>query len=223
MKILSPFFRALMTLLVVAMIVLMMAPAYADGDDCIGNSCNKVVTTKEMSSVVDTSVVSGDNKSLALVAPSLGDVDIAACLGSTQWSFLIMGKQKLELNHVCMAEFYLNAGLYDLAAQSLCNQKEILAEYDSELACETAHDFGPPAPPPEPERSNAPVTTSMEIQDELHHEYEQQVSTLQQEVDDLKNRPEPEPDTVIIKQEVDYSEDRFKAVFAALKGDEEDE
>ena len=88
----------------------------------------------------------GDNKSLVIAAPGLGDVDIAQCLGSEAWTLLIGGKQKLVLNQVCMAEFYLKQGRYDLAAQALCNQAEILSEYSSEQACEAAHDLTPAIP-----------------------------------------------------------------------------
>ena len=84
-----------------------------------------------------------DSKAYALAPPGLGGVAIARCLGSEAWTLLIGGKQKLVLNQVCMADFYLKVGRYDLAAQALCNQPEILEEYPSEVACEIDHDFTP--------------------------------------------------------------------------------
>ena len=75
---------------------------------------------------------------------AMGDVDIAQCLGSTQWDTILGGKQKLVLNNVCMAEFYLKSEKWDLAAMALCNQPEILSEFATEQECEDAHNFGPP-------------------------------------------------------------------------------
>ena len=113
------------------------------GHNCNGGDPGNV--TLDSSTVIGDTVVGGDTiRSLAVVAPGLPSVAIARCLGSEAWTLLIGGKQKLVLNQVCMAEFYLNVGRYDLAAQALCNQPEILAEYKTELACEDKHNFTPP-------------------------------------------------------------------------------
>jgi len=121
---------------VVLLLVLSVSSAAADGD-CKGNH-----PCPESNVDVVTGLVGGDTSSLAFGRSSF-DVDIAQCMGSTSWDTIIVGKQKLVLNHACMAEFYLERGRYDLAAQSLCNIPEELAEYSSEADCELDHDFTP--------------------------------------------------------------------------------
>lgn len=184
-------------------LMILIAPARAGGDKITqSNDMNNQTTGDVTTSVTsgDSSMVSGDNKSLALVAPSLGDVDIAACLGSTQWSFLVMGKQKLELNHVCMAEFYLNNGLYELAAQSLCNQKEILAEYDDELSCEVAHNFDPRPPPETSVASTSSVEREHEILEDEHENYQAQIEELAQELAQVRSQPPQVIERTVIEQ-----------------------
>jgi hypothetical protein len=84
--------------------------------------------------------VSSNNKTFAF-GYSMGDVDIAGCLGSTQWTTILGGKQKLVINWPCMAEFYLRNEKWGLAAMALCNVPGILEEFASEVDCEVAHDF----------------------------------------------------------------------------------
>ncbi len=175
----------------------------------------------------DTSVITGNNKALTVVAPGLGDVDIAQCLGSEAWTLLVGGKQKLVLNQVCMAEFYLKQGRYDLAAQSLCNQPEIVREYDTEAACELAHDFTPPI------TSEPASNRSLEEQHSLetHHDedldmVQAQLSEVQMQLAELEERPAPRPrvaQAVPPDPEPKYSDEQFNAVWAALKGGDEDE
>jgi hypothetical protein len=146
-------------------------PVYATGD-CKGHSCNDsggdvvvgvntdvitdVTTTLNTSSTLnntstmnggdlvggDTNVSTGGNKSLAL-ANGLGDVDIAGCLGSTQFGTPLFSKQKLVINNVCLAQFYLDLNKYALAAMALCNIPGIIKEFESEDECRAAHDFAP--------------------------------------------------------------------------------
>ena len=183
-------------------LMILIAPARAGGDKITqSNDMNNQTTGDVTTSVTsgDTSMVGGENKSLALVAPSLGDVDIAACLGSTQWSFLIMGQQKLELNYICMAEFYLTNGLYELAAQSLCNQKEILAEYEDELSCEAAHNFGP-TPVVEAAPMYSQESREHEILEDEHENYQAQIAELAQELAQVKNQPPQVIERTVIEQ-----------------------
>jgi hypothetical protein len=129
----------LVLVIILAVIAVIATGARASGD-CNGNqncSSNQDVTLSQ------GDLVGGKTSPVTVIAPGLGDVDIAQCLGSEQFSLLVGAKQNLVLNHVCMAEFYLKIGRYDLAAQSLCNQREILKEYDNEAACEAQHDFTP--------------------------------------------------------------------------------
>ena len=133
---------------------------YATGD-CKGHSCNDggdvnttVDTNVSLNSTVnnsmsggdlvsgDTNVSTGGNRALAL-SNNMGDVDIADCLGSTQFGTPLFSKQKLVINNVCLADFYLKIGKYELAAMALCNVPGILKEFESEEECEYAHDFNP--------------------------------------------------------------------------------
>ena len=168
-----------------------------------------------------------DSKSIVVAAPGLGDVDIAACLGSTQWSLLVGGKQKLVLNQVCMAEFYLKQGRYDLAAQSLCNQPEIVTEYESEQACELAHDFTPPpllALPASDSAFEEHYELAQRQEEEIEYMQAEQVSLVGR-IDMLTEQIEQAPAPVIVQQEVpvEYTDEQFEAVFMALKGSDEDE
>lgn len=95
------------------------------------------VTTGDM--VDGDTSLSNNSKALAL-SNSLGDVDIAGCLGSTQWATPLFSKQKLVVNWPCLAEFYLRNGQYKLASMAICNT-EIVKEFANEAECEAAHDF----------------------------------------------------------------------------------
>ena len=104
-------------------------------------------TTVDTDVTVDTSVDVADgpvnvtNKSKALALSNvLGDVDIAGCLGSTQWATPLFSKQKLVLNWPCLTEFYLRNGQYELAAMAICNTA-VNKEFASEQECRDAHDF----------------------------------------------------------------------------------
>ncbi len=121
-------------MLIAAAIVLMVAPAAMAGD--------KITQSNDMNNQTTGDVSVGGDKSSAfgIGIPGLGDVDIAGCLGSEQWTLLFGGKQKLVINWPCMAEFYLRNGAPELAAMALCNT-EILDEFDSEAECEAAHKF----------------------------------------------------------------------------------
>jgi hypothetical protein len=134
-----------------------------------------VEVATDVESVVNNSIGGNKSKSLAL-GHGLGDVDIAQCLGSTQWDTILGGKQKLVLNNVCMAEFYLNQGKYALAAMALCNQPEILKEFSTEEECEGAHDFTPP--PMEP----TIIPMINEEQMVIVEEQEEEIESLEQRI-----------------------------------------
>ena len=168
---------------------------------------------------------------------SLGDVDIAACLGSEQWSSPIFGQQKLKLNQVCMAEFYLKNNRYELAAMSLCNVKEILAEFqgkgiskdEAEASCEAAHNFGPtPLAELEPAAAPVPFETFAEHNEDVV-EIQMAQQALQMEVQDLRNkldaeRRRPPPPRVIQQEpEPELTEAEKYAILGLLVGEDEDE
>ena len=114
--------------------------------------------------------ISGDKNRAYAVANSLGDVDIAGCLGSTQWNTPLFGKQKLVINWPCLAEFYLRNGLYDNAAMAICNT-EVRQEFETEQDCRDAHPFEAMAYIPEPE-----ITETEE--DEDHRRFQAEIEAL---------------------------------------------
>jgi len=186
------------------------------GDTITGGDVSVPVSVSAPSS----NSMHNESKALAL-GNSLGDVDIADCLGSTQWSTPVFGRQGLTLNNVCMAEFYLSVGSYRLAAMSLCNIKEILREFENEEECELAHDFTPPAPV----AAAAPA---------IEPEYEEEIAMLRMEQAHLQAQvaeqqqlleraPEPAR-PVIVQQEFITDEKRAKisALFAEDDGEEDE-
>ena len=147
-----------------------------------------------------TQSVTGSNynstaRALAL-SNSLGDVDIAGCLGSTQWATPLFSKQKLSVNWACLAEVYLRTGKYELAAMAFCNTA-IRDEFSSEDECRAAHDF-------EPVYEVAVVVTESDNDEELelyNDRLQMQQAAyegLQQEMADLRARP---AQRVVIKQD----------------------
>lgn len=225
--------------LAVVLVLLLAAPSWADDDHrCYGgHNCNDGDTLVNIDAPVDVDVdgaiIGGDSvRSLAVVAPGLGDVDIAQCLGSTSWTFLVGGKQKLVLNQVCMAEFYLKNGRYDLAAQALCNQPEILDEYKTEVACEIDHDFTPPPDEGEDKYNHdvhsrsadfeaAYAITQQQQEEEIEYMREEQ-ATLVTQVNDLKAYIErPRPASVQQQAEL-FSEERMQSVLNAYRGEKEE-
>lgn len=96
---------------------------------------------------VDTSMTGGDvsvsssNRSFAF-AHSLGDVDIAQCIASTQWGSILVSKQKVILNLWCVAEVYDHKGMHDMAALMRCDIGEIADHFVSNEACIRANTWG---------------------------------------------------------------------------------
>jgi len=99
------------------------------------------VTTSVVNEIAgsDVSITGSTSRALGLGRSSF-DVDINQCMGSTAWDTPLGGRQRLVINWVCLAEFYLKTGQPDLAAVAICNT-EMLKEFDDEAACEAAHDF----------------------------------------------------------------------------------
>lgn len=185
-----------LTILLLFLVVSAHASGRGDDVDIDVTGGDTTVTGGDVTVPVD--VAGGDtnlnidgDSAIALAAPGLGDVDIAQCLGSEAWTLLVGGKQKLVLNQVCMAEFYLKQGRYDLAAQSLCNQPEIMDEYESEEKCESDHDFTPL-----PEPITAPAQ-NVDVEDEdfaaeWHEEQQQLLVDLQTRLAMLEEEEERE-------------------------------
>jgi len=202
--------------------------AYASGE-CNGpGACTDDDIIVGGSTVLQS--IEGDSytsKAWALAAPGLPNVAIARCLGSEAWTLLVGGKQKLVLNQVCMAEFYLKVGRYDLAAQALCNQPEILMEYTTEVSCEIDHDFTPIIPEGKDKFSDE-ITESPEYvaqQQEIEYLQEENASIVGR-LDDLTSLLEQAPASastpIYIQQEQEpqYT-DADKAYILGLYADEE--
>lgn len=157
--------------------------------------------------------ISHESKALGLGRSSF-DVDINQCMGSTAWDTIVGGKQKLVLNWVCLAEFYIKTGQPDLAAVALCNT-EMLDEFESEAECELAHDFlveVAAAVAVEPM-----VNDHFDEEEEWHEEqmqmqqgYDDRLARLEQRV----SRPAPKPQ--IIEQTVPFLSDAKKAALREI-------
>lgn len=206
--------------LLILLVAFLLSDDVWAGGECNGHdNCNE---TEINALAGDNEVVNstGGNRSLAL-GNSLGDVDIAGCLGSTQWSTPLIGKQKLVLNHVCMAEFYLNARQYDLAAMALCNVPEILAEFKTESECEAAHDF---APPTITEASPEPHVPQDEFY-RLEQLNAERYDSLAERLETIEQRPEPRPKVVLQPAPTaePFIDDTKRAALLALMEDEDED
>ena len=150
------------------------------------------------------------SKALAL-SNSLGDVDIAGCLGSTQWATPLFSKQKLSVNWACLAEFYLRSGKYQLAAMAMCNT-EIAKEFTSEDDCRNAHDFTPQEP------QVAPVSDDLDKDEEMHDLYQSQLYAQQMQIDELEQLVQKAPARTIVKNTEFLNADK-RAKLEALRGE----
>jgi hypothetical protein len=204
-------------------------------DDCRGHSCNDggdtIVdvggTNVEIGDTIvnggDTNVpvnVQHSSKSKALgLSNGLGDVDIAGCLGSTQWATPLLSKQKLELNWPCLAEFYLRQGKYKLAAMAMCNTA-VVKEFESEQACEEAHDFTPP-PASADDREEIQVAHEQDI-NRIQTTQMQVMARLDGLEERLEQRPAPRPVTRV-EQKPAFTQEQISAAWAALNSPAEEE
>lgn len=193
----------------------------------IDNPVDVNVTGGDTNVPVDVNVMGGDSpvsvnhesRALAL-SNGLGDVDIAGCLGSTQWATPLFSKQKLVVNWPCLAEFYLKHAKYELAAMAICNT-EIVKEFADEAECEAAHDFAPLAEPV------SEVVETFDYSQQVQNDEIEQVRYTQMEmmarIDELQtlaeraNRPRPHPAPA--KR---FTDEQRQAVFSALGIDEDE-
>jgi len=197
-------FDLVIVMLLACILAVAINRAWASGDHTCqgGHNCNGGSSTVDttVKTVVDTNVnntlTAGDNTSSnsthidgsrALgLSNSLGDVDIAGCMASTQYGTPIWSKQKLVPNWFCVAELYIRTAQYDLAAMAFCNTA-IRDEFDSEEACRAAHNFGP--------QYVEPVV----IIDE-HDEHQDEIDKLAEQVAMLATQQTVAPATTIIQQ-----------------------
>lgn len=231
--------------LVLAWFVWGVKVAQASGN-CKGNSCNDAgdvdvnvggdtinvggdtINTGDVSVPVDITGgdVSMQHKSESLgigLSNSLGDVDIAGCLGSTQWATPLYSRQKLVVNWPCLAEFYLRNSQYELAAMAICNT-EVIKEFESEEACEAAHDFAPAAAAPPPPVSDEQIR-QMEMYNDQLAMVQMEIEQIEERIERSESRPAPPPRTIVQQQPPAFTEEQKAAAWAALtgEGDNEDE
>lgn len=182
--------------------------------------------SNDMNNQTAGDVSTGGNRSFALVN-TMGDVDIGQCRFSTQWGTPLFSKQKILLDETCVGFQFLALGQYDLAAMHFCNDEDTLTEFASEIDCELAHNFTPPA---------QPITTEPKISDrsleehfELAQHQEQEIEYLQEEQASLVGRIDaltayieraPAP---VQKQPELYTDEQFDAVWALLQGSKDDD
>lgn len=159
--------------------------------------------------------INHESKALGLGRSSF-DVDINQCMGSTAWDTVLGGKQKLVLNWVCLAEFYIKTGQPELAAVALCNT-EMLDEFANEAECESAHDFLV-----EVAAAVAADPMASDHLDEEEEWHEEQMQ-MQQDYDDRlamleerASRPAPRPKVIEQTVQQPYLSDAKKAALAEL-------
>ena len=157
----------------------------------------------------DVSLIGGESKAIGFGRSSF-DVDINQCMGSTAWDTIIGGKQKLVLNWVCLAEFYLKTGQPDLAAVAICNT-EMLNEFSSEAECEGAHDFFV-------EVAEAMVVddSHFEEEEEWHEEQMQMQSDYDARIDRLEEQIEQRPTRTIVEKQSPWMTDEKRAKLEAV-------
>ena len=197
-------------------------------DDCRGNSCNgggdvdvdvggDTINAGDVSVPVDitggSANVQQNSDSFALgLSNGLGDVDIAGCLGSTQWATPLFSKQKLTVNWPCLAEFYLRNGKPELAAMAICNT-EVVKEFDTEADCEAAHNFTVlVAAPPEPVEHYR--DDELERRLEINQAY---TAELESRLNDLESLAQRAPEQRTVVQQMPVLSDKQKSALAQLR------
>ena len=130
-------------------------------------------------------------------AHGMGDVDINQCMGSEQWSTILVGKQKLVANLWCMAESYDARGLHRMAALMRCDIDVIGKHFESNEECLAANTVNL-APVP----AAAPAT-SHDDDEEIHRELERNYAAVQMQLNDLQTLMERnESRAPVVRREV---------------------
>jgi hypothetical protein len=227
-------FRFWATMFFVGLLLCIMMPAWADNGHGHDHGGGETTVDTEVNTSVPVSVdvaggdspvnVSHDSKAFAL-SNTLGDVDIAGCLGSTQWATPLFSKQKLVVNWPCLTEFYLRNGKYQLAAMAICNT-EVVKEFETEEACEAAHDFGPLLDPEPVGEVLEEFDQEQAIQDDRIEVVQMAQNELEQRIMALEQKPRPRVVRAAApKPEPAFTEEQKRAAWLALtgEGDGEDE
>lgn len=182
-KALRLFFIALVAF---AVILVVTPVVYADnghghdhgsGDVDVGVDVASSITGGDVSlSGGDTSFSSKDRA--YAFSHGMGDVDINQCMGSTQWSTILVSSQKLAPNLWCMGESYDARGLYKMAARMRCKIDIIREDFETVEDCIDENTI---TPQPVAQPASIP-----EEDEEVHEELERSYAMLQSQISDLQ-------------------------------------
>ena len=188
-------------------VVLIMAPAWAD--DIQSNDMN----TAGNVGGIRTYGLSG----------SLGDVDINDCLASTQLGIaIVFQRQGLVENPWCQASYLDAIGAHEAAAKVRCTTDTLQAIYPDSKECETAAMF---------RVERVDKFTDDNIDKDEEDEHEESLEPIYARLSDLETqrqsdadnarkaarRPIPQPQTIIHQQE--FIDDDKRAKLAALRAE----
>lgn len=125
---------------------------------------------------VSTSVAH-DSKAYAF-SHGMGDVDINQCMGSEQWSTILVSKQKLVVNLWCMAESYDARGLYQMAAFMRCDIDMVRSHFETDQECWQANTISP--------QPVAQPTSVSDDDEEVHVSLERSYMAMQSQLSELQ-------------------------------------
>jgi len=166
------------------LIILLFIPivSFAQHECQGGHNCNKDGTPIDINNALTGGSIAGDRSYAVGLSHSLGDVDIAQCIASTQWGTIIVSKQGVILNLWCVAEVYDRKGMFDNAAKARCDIGEIARWYSDNKECLKAETWTPPPPeePDEPETTGVPISgLSEQFSPEKFDDYEERLSAIE--------------------------------------------
>ncbi len=217
---------------VVAIVVLYAPESHADRYDDITQSNDMNNQTAGDIIGGDTIVGGASHRAIAVGGVSLGDVDIAQCLASTQWSLLIAAKQKVILNMWCAAEVYDIKGMYPNAAKARCGIKDIRGWYTSDTSCIIGETWAGPPPPPEPPSGGADTTEPVDQAEVIQYtetiiqqfeDYKVQITDLEASVEHLAGIPAQFIMSPEIQAQINADAQRREMAAKILQGEDPDE
>ena len=188
----------------------------------VSNTSDALATNDNVQSVTNE----GDRfDSLGIgLAHSLGGAAIDDCLATTAGANILFSRQGTKLNKWCAAERYDRMGLPDMAARMRCQipvirDEFMVAEKFAKSACIEANTIQPEVPR---ETSIIPELQSIiREQQAAQSASEERIANLEEEAEKARKRaqrPQAKPKQVI--QQVPFlSEDKKKALAAAIRGD----
>jgi len=124
--------------LLIAMLLMLVVPAFAQGDHKCqgGHNCNDV----------NAAVLDGDEFRALSLSQSLGDVAVSGCIVTTQWGIIVYQRQGYRYDVFCLARELDAVGKYGDAAAMRCLHKIPTKLYGDR--CLSVMNFEPPEPDP---------------------------------------------------------------------------